>query len=231
MKLKSSKTTCNFNHAIVLIIVSRVLLLKSFCQTTSQSICTHNTPTFYSNAYIRTGMNLNFFLGEVVLWYSIYVLLAEIRTTWVANTHLFTYALTAYTYYSNAYIRTGMYANFFLGEVVLWYSIYILLAQIRTTGVASTHLFTYNTHLKKIRNSAVSKFWWKSVELSKLKEFFIRLDKTQMTSKSNKDIRTSILVRSCKQKAKQFEAHPIYKSLLGTKIFSNIIKNQLCLSI
>ena len=97
MKLKSSKTTCYFNHAILLIIVSRVLLLKSFCQTTSQSICTHNTPTFYRNAYIRTGMNLNFFLREVVLWYSIYVLLAQIRTTWVVSTHLFTYALIATT--------------------------------------------------------------------------------------------------------------------------------------
>ena len=31
----------------------------------------------------------------VVLWYSIYVLLAQIRTTWVASTYLFTYALTA----------------------------------------------------------------------------------------------------------------------------------------
>ena len=223
MKLKSSKPTCNFNHAIPAI-VCRLFQLKAVSQTICQSTKTHNTPTYYSNAYIRTGMYSNFFLGEVVLWYSIYVLLAEIRTTWVANTRLFTYALTAYTYYSNAYIRTGMYANFFLGEVVLWYSIYILLAQIRTTGVASTHLFTYNTHLKKIRNSAVSKFWWKSVELSKLKEFFIRLDIIQMISKSNKDIRTSILVLSCKQKAKQFEAHPIYKSLLGTKIFSNKTK-------
>ena len=178
MKLKSSKQTCNFNHAIPAI-VCRLFQLKSVCQTICQSTKTHNTPT----------------------------------------------------YYSNAYIRTGMYSNFFLGEVLLWYSIYILLAQIRTTWVASTHLFTYNTHLKKIRNSAVSKFWWKSVELSKLKEFFIRLDIIQMISKSNKDIRTSILVLSCKQKAKQFEAHPINKSLLGTKIFSNIIKNQLCLSI
>ena len=170
MKLKSSKPTCYFNHAIPAI-VWRLLLLKSVCQTICQSTKTHNTPT----------------------------------------------------YYSNAYIRTGMYSNFFLGEVVLWYSIYIL-AQIRTTWVTSTHLFTYNTHLKKIRNSTVSKFWWKSVELSKLKEIFIRLDKIQMTLKSNKDIRTTILVLSCKRKATQFEAHPIYKSLLGTKTFSNKTK-------
>ena len=177
MKLKSSKTTCYFTHAILLIIVSRVLLLKSVCQTISQSIFTHNTPTFYSNAYNRSG--INFFLGEVALWYSIYVLLAQIRTTWVA----------------------------------------------------STYLFTYNTHSRKIRNSADSKFW-KSVGLSKLKNFTILLDKIQWTLKSShKDIRTTIFVLRCKRKAKQFEAHSIYKSLLGTKIFSTKIKNQLCLSI
>ena len=166
MKLKSSKTTCYFIHAILLIIVSRVLLLKSVCQTISQSIFTHNTPTFYSNAYNRSG--INFFLGEVALWYSIYVLLAQIRTTWVA----------------------------------------------------STYLFTYNTRSRKIRNSADSKFRWKSVELSKLKNFCIPLDKIQWTLKSShKDIRTTIFVLRCKRKAKQFEAHSIYKSLLGTNSF------------
>ena len=163
MKLKSSKPTCNFNHAI-LAIVSRLFLLKAVCQTISQSTKTHNTSTFYSNAYIRTSM----------------------------------------------------YSNFFLGEVVLWYSIYILLAQIRTTWVVSAHLFTYITHLKKIRTSADSKFW-KSVELSKLKNNSIQLGKTQWTLKSShKDIRTIILILHSERKAKQSEAHSIYKSLLGT---------------
>ena len=104
MKLKSSKTTCNFNHAILLVIVCQALLLKSVCRTISQSIITHNTPTYYSNAHNRSGIKVNFFLGEVELWYSIYVLLAhrysiyvlaQIRTTWVASTYLFTYALKA----------------------------------------------------------------------------------------------------------------------------------------
>ena len=170
MKLKSSKPTGNFNHAIVAI-VCRLFLLKAVCQTLSQSTKTHNTST----------------------------------------------------YYSNAYIRTSMYSNFFLGEVVLWYSIYILLAQIRTTGVTSTHLFTYNTHLKKIRISADSKFWWKSVELSKLNNLSIQLDKIQWTLKSShKDIRTIIFILRCERKAKQSEAHSIYKSLLGTN--SSILK-------
>ena len=190
MRLKSSKTTCNFNHAIVLIIVSRVLLLKLFCQTTSQSICTHNTPTFYRNAYIRTGMNLNFFLREVVLWYSIYVLLAQIRTTWVVSTHLFTYALIA------------------------------------TTKRGKFSISKKNTYSIKIRNLVDSKFRWKSVELSKHEIFFILLDKIQMTLKSShKDTRTTIFVLRCKRKAMQFEAHSIYKSLLGTKTFSNKTKN------
>ena len=172
MKLKSSKTRCYFNHAL-LVIVRRVLLLKPVCQTICQSILTHNTPTYYSKAHNRSGIKLNFFLGEVTLWYSIYVLLAQIRTTWVA----------------------------------------------------STYLFTYNTHSRKIRNSADSKFWWKSVELSKLKNFLILLDKIQWTLKSShKDIRTTIFVLRCKRKAKQFEAHPIFKSLLGTKTFSNKTK-------
>ena len=177
MKLKSSKTTCYFIHAKLLVIVGQVLLLKPVCQTISQSILTHNTPTLYSNAYNRSG--INFFLGEVTLWYSIYVLLAQIRTTWVA----------------------------------------------------STYLSTYNTHSRKIRISADSKFWWKSVELSKLKNFSILLDKIQWTYKSShKDIRTTIFVLRCKRKAKQFEAHSIYKSLLGTKIFYTK-RNQLCQSI
>ena len=201
MKLKSSKTTCNFNHAIVLIIVSRVLLLNSFCQTTSQSICTHNTPTFYRNAYIRTGMNLNFFLGEVVLWYSIYVLLAEIRTTWVANTHLFTYTLT-------------------VKGPIFWSK--------------RRNYSNSNTYSSKLRKLAVSKFCWKSVELQKLKYFNTPLDKTQRTLKpSHKGIRTTIFVPHCRRKAKQFEAHPIFKSLLETKTFSNKTKinYRLCLSI
>ena len=195
MKLKSSKTTCNFNHAILLVLVCQALLLKSVCQTISQSTITHNTPTYYSNAHNRLGIKVNFFLGEVVLWYSIYVLLAQIRTTWVVSTYLFTYALIATT-------KRGKFST-----------------------------SKKNTYSIKIRNLVDSKFRWKSVELSKHEIFFILLDKIQMTLKSNKDIRTSILVLSCKQKAKQFEAHTIYKSLLGTKIFSNIIKNQLCLSI
>ena len=97
MKLKSSKPTCHFNHATLLVLVCRALLLKSVCQTISQSTITHNTPTYYSNAHNRLGIKVNFFLGEVVLWYSIYVLLAQIRTTWVVSTHLFTYALIATT--------------------------------------------------------------------------------------------------------------------------------------
>ena len=173
MKLKSSKTMCYFNHAILSVIVCRVLLLKSVCQTICQSILTHNTPTYYSNAHNRSGIKLNFFLGEVVLLYSIYVLLAKIRTTWVA----------------------------------------------------STYLFTYKTHSRKIRNSADSKFW-KSVGLSKLKKFFIFLEKIQWTSKSShKDVRTTKLVLRGKRKAMQFEAHSIFKSLLETKNFRNRTKN------
>ena len=197
MRLKSSKTTCNFNHAII--IVSRVLLVKLFCLTTSQSICTHNTPTFYRNAYIRTGMNLNFFLGEVVLWYSIYVLLAEIRTTWVATTYLFTYALTAKLQQKGPifWSKRGNYSN-------------------------------SNTYSRKLRNLAVSKFWWKSVELQKLKYFNTLLDKTQRALKpSHIDIRTTTFVLHCRRKAKQFEAHQIFKILLETKTISNRIKTTI----
>ena len=194
MKLKSSKTTCNFNHAILLVLVCQALLLKSVCQTLSQSTITHNTPTYYSNAHNRSGIKVNFFLGEVALWYSIYVLLAQLRTTWVASTYLFTYALIATT-------KRGKFS-------------------------------TSNTYSSEIRKLVDSKFLWKSVELSKLKEPFIFLDKIQMTFKSShKDIRTTISVIRCKRKATQFEAHSTYKSLLGTKIFSNKTKNQLCLSI
>ena len=178
MKLKSSKTTCYFNHALLSVIVCRVLLLKSVCQTICQSILTHNTPTYYSNAHNRSGIKLNFFLGEVVLLYSIYVLLAQIRTTWVASTYLFTYALNV------------------IG----------LLRLVDPKGP------DFN-------------FRWKSIELSKLKNLIIFLDEIQWTLRSShKDICTSIFVVPCKHKATQFEAHPIYKSLLGTKIFSNKTK-------
>ena len=196
MKLKSSKPTCHFNHATLLVLVCRALLLKSVCQTISQSTITHNTPTYYSNAHNRLGIKVNFFLGEVVLWYSIYVLLAQIRTTWVVSTHLFTYALIA------------------------------------TTKRGKFSISKKNTYSIKIRNLVDSKFRWKSVELSKHEIFFTPLDKIQMTLKSShKDTRTTILVLRCKRKATQLEAHSIYKSLLGTKPFSNETKNYLCLSI
>ena len=123
--------------------------------------------------------------------------------------------------------KTTCFFNHAILLVALWYSIYVLLAQIRTTWVAYllTYLSTYNTLLRKIRISTDSKFRWKSVELPKLKNFSILLDKIQWTYKSShKDIRTTIFVLRCKRKAKQFEAHSIYKSLLGTKIFSNKTK-------
>ena len=179
MKLKSSKPTCNFNHAIPAI-GCRLFQLKSVCQTICQSTKTHNTPTYYSNAYIRTGMYSNFFLGEVVLWYSIYVLPAQIRTTWVASTYLFTYALNA------------------IG----------LLRLVDPKGP------DFN-------------FRWKSIELLKLKNLIIFLDEIQWTLRSShKDICTTIFVLPCKQEATQFEAHLIYKSLLETKTFSNKIKTN-----
>ena len=194
MKLKSSKPTCNFNHAI-LAIVSRLFLLKAVCQTISQSTKTHNTSTYYSNAYIRTSMYSNFFLGEVVLWYSIYILLAQIRTTWVASTYLFTYALTA------KLKHIGLLKSVNLKGPNLW-----------------SKRRKFNTSSREICNLEDSNFRWKSVELSKLKNFIILLDKIQWTLKSShKDIRTTIFVLRCKRKAKQFEAHSIYKSLLGTK--------------
>ena len=201
MKLKSSKTTCYFTHAILLIIVSRVLLLKSVCQTISQSIFTHNTPTFYSNAYNRSG--INFFLGEVALVYSIYVLLAQIRTTWVASTYLFTYALTT------KLKHTGL----------------LKLVKRKGPNLLSKRGKS-NTYSRKLRNLEDSKFWWKSVGLSKLKKLFIFLEKIQWTFKSShKDIRTTAFVLRCKRKATQFEAHSIYKSLLGTK--SLVLKQKI----
>ena len=143
----------------------------------------------------------------VALWYSIYVLLAQIRTTWVASTYLFTYALTA------KLKHIGLLKSVNLKGPNLW----------SKRGKFSTS--KKNTYSRKIRNLVDSKFWWKSVELSKLKIFFILLDKIQMTLKSShKDIRTKIFVLRCKRKATQFEAHPIYKSLLGTKTFSNKTK-------
>ena len=182
MKLKSSKTTCNFNHAV---------LLEIACQIISQSIKTHNTPTYYSSAYNRTGMNLNFFLGEVVLWYSIYVLLAQIRTTWVATTYLFTYALTAKLQHKGP---------------ILW----------SKRGKFSTSKI--NTYVE-IRKQTDSKFWWKSVELSELKVNFTYLDKNQWTLKSShKDIRTTAFVLRCRRNAKQSEAHSTYKRMLETNL-------------
>ena len=204
-KLKSSKTKCNFNHAILLVIVCHEILLNSVCQTRSQSIITHNTPTYYSIAHNRFGIKFNFFLEEVVLWYSNYVPQVVIRTTWVVNTHLFTYVLIAKLQQKGPifWSKRGNYSN-------------------------------SNTYSSQLRNSPDSKFWWKSVELLKLKYFNTLLDKIQRTLKpSHKDIRTTIIVLLCRRKAKQFEAHPIFKSLLETKTFSNRIKinYQLCLSI
>ena len=195
MKLKSSKTMCYFNHAILSVIVCRVLLLKSVCQTICQSILTHNTPTYYSNAHNRSGIKLNFFLGEVVLWYSIYVLLAQIRTTWVATTYLFTYALTAKLQHKGP---------------ILW----------SKRGKFSTSKI--NTYVE-IRNPADSKFWWKSVELSELKANLIYLDTIQWTLKSSpKDIRTIVFVLSYRRNATQFEAHSTNKRMLGTKFLDLI---------
>ena len=204
MKLKSSKTTCYFNHALLSVIVCRVLLLKSVCQTICQSILTHNTPTYYSNAHNRSGIKLNFFLGEVVLGYSINVLIAQIRTTWVASTYLFTYALTAK-----------------LKHIGL-----LKLVKLKGPNLWSKRGSMKNTYSRKLRNLEDSKFWWKSVGLSKLKKFFIFLEKIQWTSKSShKDIRTTAFVLLCKRKATQFEAHSIYKSLLGTK--SLVLKQKI----
>ena len=196
MKLKSSKTTCYFNHALLSVIVCRVLLLKSVCQMICQSILTHNTPTCYSNAYNRSDTNLKLFLGEV-LWYSIYVLLAQIRTKWVVPTYLFTYAL------AEKQKHIGQ-----LKSVNLW----------SKRGKFSTSKNnTYSSNL------ADSKLWWKSVELSKLKTFFIFLAKNQWTLKSShKDIRTTIFVLRCRRNATQFEAHSTNKRMLGTKFLDLI---------
>ena len=145
----------------------------------------------------------------VALWYSIYVLLAQIRTTWVASTYLFTYALTA------KLKHIGLLKSVNLKGPNLW----------SKRGKFSTS--KKNTYSRKIRNLVDSKFWWKSVELSKLIKFFIFLDKIQGTLKSShKDIRTTTFVLRCKRKATQFEAHSTDKSLLGTKFFSTKIKNN-----
>ena len=202
-KLKSSKTKCNFNHAILLVIVCHEILLKSVCQTRSQSIITHNRPTYYSIAHNRFGTKFNFFLEEVELWYSNYVPQVVLRTTWVANTHLFTYALIA-KLQQKGQIFWSMRVNY----------------------------SNSNTYSKQLRNSGDSKFWWKSVEPPKLKYFNSLLDKIQRTLKpSHKDIRTTIYVLPCRRKAKQFEAHPILK-MLETKTFSNKTKiyYQICLN-
>ena len=200
LKLKSSKTTCNFNHAIS---------LKSVCQG-SQSNITHNTPTYYSNVHNRSGMKLNFFLGEVVFWYAIYVLLAQIRTTWVVSTYLFTYALAA----------IGVLRLVNLKGPNFW------------SKKWKFKISKENMYSSEIRNLVDYKFLWKSVELSKLNEPLLFLDKIQRTLKSShKDLRTTKLVLRGKRKAMQFEAHSIFKSLLETKIFRNKPKNKLCLSI
>ena len=168
----------------------------------SQSILTHNTPTSYSNAHNRSG--INFFLGEVALVYSIYVLLAQIRTTWVASTYLFTYALTAK-----------------LKHIGL-----LKLVKLKGPNLWSKRGSMKNTYSRKLRNLEDSKFWWKSVGLSKLKKQPIFLEKIQWTFKSShKDIRTTAFVLRCKRKARQFEAHSIYKSLLGTK--SLVLKQKI----
>ena len=188
MKPKSSKTTCNFNHAVLLVIVCRLFLLKSVCQNIGQSIKTHNTPTYYSYAKNRTGTNSNFFLGEVVLWYSIYVLIAQIRTTWVTTTYLFTYALTVKSKQTGLHMPNNQMVPIFWSDRVKF-----------STSKINTYV--------EIRNLADSKFWWNSVEPSKLKANFTYLDKFQWTLKSShKDIRTTFVLR-CRQNAKQFKAH------------------------
>ena len=197
LKRKSSKTTCNFNHAVLLVIVCRLFLLESVCLI-SQSINTHNTPTFYSNAYNRTGMNSNFFLGEVALWYSIYVLVAQIRTTWVTTTYLFTYALTVRSK------QTGLHMSNNQRGLIFWSN---------RVKFSNSKINTYI----EIRNLADSKFWWNSVELSKLKEIFTYLDKLQWTLKSShKDINTTVFVLRCRQNAKQIEVHSSNKRMLKT---------------
>ena len=194
MKLKSSKTTCNFNHAV---------LLEIACQIMSQSIKPHNTPTYYSSVHNRTGMNLNFFLGEVVLWYSIYVLLAQIRTTWVATTYLFTYALSVNLKH------TGLYKSVKQKRPIV---------RSKRGKISTSKINTY----VEIRKLTDSKFWWKSVELSELKVKFTYLDKNQWTLKSShKDIRTTTFVLRCRRNAKQSEAHSTYKRMLETNLLNS----------
>ena len=193
LKLKSSKTTCNFNHAIP---------LKFVCLSISQSYITHNTPTYYSNVHNRSGMKLNFFLGEVVLWYAIYVLLAQIRTIWVVSTYLFTYA------------AIGVLRLVNLKGPNFW------------SKKWKFKISKENMYSSEIRKLVDYKFLWKSVELSKLNEPLLFLDKIQRTLKSShKDIRTTKLVPR-KRKAMHLEAHSIYKSLLETRIFRNRTKKK-----
>ena len=156
-------------------------------------------------------MKLNFFLGEVVLWYAIYVLLAQIRTTWVVSTYLFTYALATIGVLSFVNLKGP---NFWSKK---W----------------KFKIPKENMYSSEIRKLLDYKFLWMSVELSKLNEPFIFLDKFQRTLKSShKDIRTTKLVPR-KRKAMHLEAHSSYKSLLETRIFRNRTKkkNKLCLSI
>ena len=137
----------------------------------------------------------------VALWYSIYVLLAQIRTTWVASTYLFTYALTA------KLKHIGLLKSVNLKGPNLW----------SKRGKFSTS--KKNTYSRKIRNLADSKYWWKSVErFSELKTNFIHLDTIQWTLKpSPKDICIKVFVLSCRRNATQFEAHSTNKRMLGTK--------------
>ena len=143
-------------------------------------------------------MNSNFFLGEVALWYSIYVLVAQIRTTWVITTYLFTYALTVRSK------QTGLHMSNNQRGLIFWSN---------RVKFSNSKINTYI----EIRNLADSKFWWNSVELSKLKEIFTYLDKLQWTLKSShKDINTTVFVLRCRQNAKQIDAHSSNKRMLKT---------------
>ena len=132
----------------------------------------------------------------VALWYSIYVLLAQIRTTWVASTYLFTCALTAKLKH--------------IGQLKL--------VKLKGPNLWSKRGSMKNTYSRKLRNLEDSKFWWKSVGLSKLEKFVIFLDKIQWTLKSShKDVRiTAFVLRRCRQNAKQIEVHSSNKRMLKT---------------
>ena len=128
------------------------------------------------------------------LWYAYDTLLAQIRTTWVVSTYLFTYAL--------ATIGALSFVN--LKGPNLW------------SKKWKFKISKENTYSREIRNLEDSSFRWKSVELQKLKNFNTLLDKIQWTLKSShKDIRTTTFVLRCKRKATQFEAHSIYKVCQG----------------